>query len=335
MNVFVQSIVFCGVFATNGFVQDYKTHQVVSDFECGDLLYGLQDPVRAWYLPAITQKICRSDNPFYFTEEPKKVEASASVSRLPKPNISPKRIVYCTADVYNKRLDLYEGTKTALDEQYATYMEEKGLAQFGASFENEDPQIKFLCKNAIDFTMSQGKKIRFLLDRLDMRAVVLKEKRLGLSFTSVELRYVYRHWKKFREHVVFYEQGQRLETAPWESDPKVWKIYDTHRQDKEDRLKRKKARPAPAVEEADLYDFTEVGTDAGSDALADLDAFATRSMGNPHKRMKLEYLRRAHLPLPLTPPPFPYARRELFSAQEPSASTTSALGEDSTTGHDG
>lgn len=289
MNVFVQPIVFCGIFATNGFVQDYQTHQVVSDFECGDLLYGLQEPVRARYLLTIEQQICKTDNSFHYTEKSEKVESSfdvrsatQSTSLMPKPSIPPKRIVYCTADVYNKRLNLYESNKTELDKCYETYMKAKGLVKFGY----DDKELKFLCKNAIGFTVSQGKKIRFLLDGLNMSAIALKEERLGLSFTSVELRYIYRHWKEFKEYVVFYEQGRRLKKAPWENDPQLWKKYDTHRQDKANRLKKEKVRPAPVIEDVYLDDSTEVGIDSGSDALVDSGVSVACSGSNPHKKLK-------------------------------------------------
>ncbi|MBX3486923.1 MAG: hypothetical protein KF798_03345 [Candidatus Paracaedibacteraceae bacterium] len=238
MNIFVQSIVFCCIFATSGFAQDYKFHQIVSDFECGDLLYGLQKPARAWYLSTIEQKICKTDNPFHYTEELAKTEPSSymgSVPCMPKPNFPPKRIVYCTADVYNKKLHSSEDTKTQLDEDYANYMKArmkaKDLGQFDS--EDENDELKFLCKNAIGFTIAQGKKVRFLLDGLNMGVISSKERRLGLSFTSVELRYVYRHWEEFKGHVVFYERGQRLEAAPWENDPKLWETYGSYREYKQ------------------------------------------------------------------------------------------------------
>ncbi len=325
MNIFVQPIVFCCIFATSGFAQDYKSHQIVSDFECGDLLYGLQKPARAWYLSTIEQKICQTDNPFHYTEEPAKAEPSSymgSVPCMPKPNFPPKRIVYCTADVYNKKLHSSDGTKTELDKQYAAYMKAKGLGQFDS--EDGNDELKFLCKNAIGFTMSQGKKVRFLLDELNMGVISSKERRLGLSFTSVELRYIYRHWEEFKGYVVFYERGQRLEAAPWENDPKIWETYDAHRRDKKNYLKKEKIRPAPVIEDVDLDNSTGFGIDAGYNAFADSNVSVAYSGGNPNKRMKRSshqreefrqfsrYLREGHVSPFLTQPSLSHVRQKLF-----------------------
>ena len=73
-----------------------------------------------------------------------------------------------------------------------------------------------------------GKKIRFLLDGMNLTDVATKDDSLGhygKNITAGELRFIYRHWNSdFRGHVVFYLNDHEV-PAPWDSDPNLWSQY--------------------------------------------------------------------------------------------------------------
>lgn len=96
--------------------------------------------------------------------------------------------------------------------------------------------IAFVATN--DAFLSQGAKIRFLLDGLDMGKVATKEtlnrkgevllRDLGslgretidsiyVPITTSELRYTFRHWDELQKVVYFYVAGNSVE-PPWQAD---------------------------------------------------------------------------------------------------------------------
>jgi RHS repeat-associated protein len=63
--------------------------------------------------------------------------------------------------------------------------------------------------------------VHFMIDGVNMEQVVNKS---APSFTSSELRYLYRHRGKLVDKVLFYQNG-KLVDAPWRTDRAVWNRY--------------------------------------------------------------------------------------------------------------
>lgn len=208
--------------------------EIVREFEQGDLLYGLQKPAREKYLPFIQSKMeAIPNNTFVHVETVSKTLLPAESKRsLPRPIFRAKKLVYVTADVYNASFG--RSQMTSLDEQYIAYMKECAslkldiLEKLGAQgLIDDDSVIKFLCKKAIDYTIAQGYKIRFLLDGLNLYDALNKSGRYGSSFTASELRYIRRNWDRLKDYVIFYQNGSKLDQAPWEFLSKQGILGDT------------------------------------------------------------------------------------------------------------
>lgn len=234
------------------FGSDLQNPSLMDDFQAGDLLYGLQKPARESHLWIVNHKIT-PESGFIFSEPtPEATPKPVTQPRgLPRPNFVPEQIIYATADVYNQSFG--RAFTTPRDEDYKSFMlAADGIAEDLAQGINENrsifktPHLKFLCKRAIDFTVSHGRKIRFLLDGLNLQDVTSKARRYGPSFTASELRYIYRNWNRFRDHVVFYENGIRSEQAPWEIDLAAWGAYETSRQQKKAGGAQSVTTPIPA-----------------------------------------------------------------------------------------
>lgn len=107
-----------------------------------------------------------------------------------------------------------------------------GRADPSNSFKGKDAQIARSCKAMIEFTLTCGNTVHFLLDSLInennyMNNVVAKTAvKQGGGFTNAELRYVYRNRNRglFMKGVKFYLNGM-LCKAPWEHDPGLWQQY--------------------------------------------------------------------------------------------------------------
>lgn len=84
-----------------------------------------------------------------------------------------------------------------------------------------------------------GAKIHFVLDDLDIQAVVNKMGDFGQSITASELRYAFRNRQQLDGHITFYEAGGEV-AAPWRSNPLVWSAYKS-RVDHTSRLQRWRA----------------------------------------------------------------------------------------------
>lgn len=93
-----------------------------------------------------------------------------------------------------------------------------------------------VCKGGILFAINQGKRVHFILDKIDMEQVVYKngkddqaENWGGVKhrgYTGAELRSVYRmrNNKKAMSKIVFWENDKRV-SAPWETNPTLWAEY--------------------------------------------------------------------------------------------------------------
>lgn len=103
-------------------------------------------------------------------------------------------------------------------------------------------RVKKSCKAAIEYAVMNKKKIHFVLDGIDLEAVIhkqdaiTKEPQIKIdpvtddsskqSITAAELRFVYRNWNDpiFAKGVKFWQGGKEVE-APWKQDPKSWSHY--------------------------------------------------------------------------------------------------------------
>lgn len=89
--------------------------------------------------------------------------------------------------------------------------------------------VKRGCKIGLDIAMEkQDMKIYYCLDGINIKLVLNENDRDDddgrKSYTSIELRYIYRNWEKLRGKVIFISQGEKVK-APWEQEPEVWQAY--------------------------------------------------------------------------------------------------------------
>ena len=87
------------------------------------------------------------------------------------------------------------------------------------------------CKAGIEYTIAKGNKIHFILDRIDMAAMVEKYyiDALGQKqkpYTGSELRFIYRNHLKpeFSTNICYWRYGEET-IAPWDEDPILWSRY--------------------------------------------------------------------------------------------------------------
>jgi hypothetical protein len=99
------------------------------------------------------------------------------------------------------------------------------------SFRGKDAQTARSCKAMIEFTLSRGNTVHFLLDsflsdKSYMKSVVEKVNVKPTGFTNAELRYIYRNRNRglFMKGIKFYLNGM-LCKAPWEQDAGLWQQY--------------------------------------------------------------------------------------------------------------
>jgi len=110
-------------------------------------------------------------------------------------------------------------------------------------------QIRRACKFGIDYIITRGNTVHFVLDIPqhdahgdDMDALsgnymlakdVIKKKRIGghVPITTSELRLCYRNWGTWGPtgHLKFYQSLNEVQ-APWVTSPAAWQQYDNHRQ---------------------------------------------------------------------------------------------------------
>lgn len=103
------------------------------------------------------------------------------------------------------------------------------------SLENE--QLRRKCKAGLEWAISTGKDVHFVLDDLNLDAVIRKNykgknsdtKSKGAiknrSITGSELRWLYRNRKTdgVKQHVFFWSEGKPV-PAPWEADTSVMEM---------------------------------------------------------------------------------------------------------------
>jgi insecticidal toxin complex protein TccC len=71
--------------------------------------------------------------------------------------------------------------------------------------------------------------LHFILDSLDIEAIVYKLGQSGTSITASELRYIYRNWHRLAGKVYFYRNNVEVE-APWEQHRLLWARYQPKRE---------------------------------------------------------------------------------------------------------
>ncbi len=89
------------------------------------------------------------------------------------------------------------------------------------------PQLLFKRGSKLGIAMAAsgaGNKIHFVLDGINMSAVVSKKGEEGQSVTASELRYAYRNKEKLAGKIHFYTDDKETE-APWDSNPELWRTY--------------------------------------------------------------------------------------------------------------
>lgn len=177
------------------------------NFQEGDLLYGLQREAREKYLTLIIKNLQKGQD------------------------------VLCTADRYHSKIFLgddmtqeniemklqkLESEKEETNNQKIVHYGRGILSELKDKYKEKefsDTQwLKRFCKSAIDYTVKNGHKVHFLLKDLDQNQVVSRQKKFtqASSYTSCELRYIFRNWDKIKHSVIFYENDE-ITSAPWEA----------------------------------------------------------------------------------------------------------------------
>ncbi|MBD2296377.1 hypothetical protein H6G06_23550 [Anabaena sphaerica FACHB-251] len=102
-------------------------------------------------------------------------------------------------------------------------------------------RVKKSCKAGIEYAVTHGKRVHFILDDIDLEAVINKQNYQTKqpevkvdpitgdsqqNITASELRFIYRNWHDplFKKGVQFWQGGKEV-PAPWEQDPKSWQRY--------------------------------------------------------------------------------------------------------------
>ncbi|MCQ4054457.1 hypothetical protein [Aeromonas sp. SG16] len=71
------------------------------------------------------------------------------------------------------------------------------------------------------------RKIHFILDGMNIPGVINKDECLfGSTITASELRYIYRHWDRLQDRVIFYRDGKVVD-SPWQ-DAAFSPLWDTY-----------------------------------------------------------------------------------------------------------
>lgn len=196
---------------------EIKKTQLYANFEKGDLLYGLQ-VTREPYLAALRGKAGDS----YIT-----VDSLNNTILIPSLKLSGKfdegshNRVMEKVDEISKEYSAYLfGQK----KYTPRYLDNKGNA--------ESVKIKRSCKAAITWNrkiQADRTLIHFCLDGLDEKRIFSKLDesanipKIDQSFTSSELRYIYKHWPDLKKanKVIFYHDGEVV-SAPWEINTQRW-----------------------------------------------------------------------------------------------------------------
>lgn len=115
------------------------------------------------------------------------------------------------------------------DKAFAAFLSGREKSGSAMSTRGENARIRRATKLGMDFTVQQGGTVRFMLDKIDMKAVADKRNfkdEPWKDVTGSELRYLYRNRanKELMKGVQFYE-GNAPVAAPWERRPEDWTGY--------------------------------------------------------------------------------------------------------------
>ncbi|MGY1423600.1 RHS repeat-associated core domain-containing protein [Bacillus cereus] len=216
--------------------------------ERGDLFYGLAKE-RATYMQQVTKS---SDIPMIIDDYNNKVGGIILGYNMDKKNISklensksfgrklkvPKNLKEKGPKEGYPLWDSYfiEGSKNSKFDIATIYKE--GINKFKTDWYHQYdetygvPRLLWKRGSKLGLRVAASKNtkgdttnIHFVLDGLDIESVVSKNEIGGKSITASELRYIYRHQDELRGVINFYKDNQKLEKAPWEENPNLWKQY--------------------------------------------------------------------------------------------------------------
>lgn len=110
-------------------------------------------------------------------------------------------------------------------------------AQLGRNGDSHNfKMIRRSCKFGLEYvagTLDTHAKVHFALDQMASdRDVITKKKYAGrVAITVSEMRYLFRHWDRLHNRVVFYK-SLRETFAPWEVNGEAWRGYAAARYEK-------------------------------------------------------------------------------------------------------
>lgn len=101
--------------------------------------------------------------------------------------------------------------------------------------------VRRACKYGIEYiaNVHQDGVLHYILDGIDMNNVIGKNRMLlwtgsqGVPITTSEIRFVFRHWHRFRNNrkFIFWRHFREVK-APWQTDPQAWLPYAQGRVEK-------------------------------------------------------------------------------------------------------
>lgn len=189
--------------------------EFVKDFQEGDLLYGLHQEARTHYIKLIRNYIvgshCIADdyNNKFICLLKKQLKKNPDESVENKFNNATKEMRN------NNREDEMGNEEFKSICAYGSHIIKNTQEKKPDYFKNKEKNTQYalkkrFCKGAIDYTIDHRHKIHFLLDGVDVSAVIRKEGRYAESYTSSELRYIGRNWNRMKDNVIFYELGKKV-----------------------------------------------------------------------------------------------------------------------------
>lgn len=199
-----------------------RTYAGIMPFTPGDLIYGLQSR--------------RAGAANYFRH----LHGSATTIDEFN-NLMPRFTATVDKHVVTEQL-VQEGRLERDDMQrflrYIQFMRESSTARYyklhtmSCHDSDDDLWTSRSCKAAIRMTTENEHMIHFILDGIDLPAVVDAEHPYYKKFTSIELRSIFKSQLSqdtyIKRFVTFYKNGEVVE-APWVMDRELWVRYAQHK----------------------------------------------------------------------------------------------------------
>lgn len=231
--------------------------QIVDQFEYGDLIYGLsfargptiQGLLRRYYPTGDNQPFASVQDELNNTFVGTQMGANGGLSQYgdASPGLPPSQQVLDQAQGFRNFLEQHQ--------RYGPNLRQQNGESLGVR-ERTWARIAAACKAGLEYAVSSGHRIHFIIDNIDMVGVV-KKRRYAVNrevniqphnrfakhdttgdsgnrdITPTELRWLYRQWQTnnfgVRQQVTFWKDGHEAQ-APWDADPELWNLEYSHKE---------------------------------------------------------------------------------------------------------